>query len=83
MRFRFAAFSGTYTFSGNRITRGQSRTAREPIIHADANGSLNIMRKSNRGDHAFMTLQNGDTLGMPSEQRSPDCQDLISKEVSL
>jgi IS605 OrfB family transposase len=35
-----------YQFSGNRIHRGQYKTASGKIINADVNGALNIMRKS-------------------------------------
>lgn len=37
-----------HTFSGRRITRGQYRTKNGSIIHADVNGALNILRKSNQ-----------------------------------
>lgn len=36
-----------YTFSGNRITRGLYRSKNGPCIHADINGALNTLRKSN------------------------------------
>ena len=36
----------TYRFSGNRITRGTYRCKNGKQIHADINGSLNILRKS-------------------------------------
>mgnify|MGYP002408937120 CR=1 FL=1 len=36
----------TYCFSGNRITRGMYRSKNGEQIHADINGSLNILRKS-------------------------------------
>ena len=35
-----------YHFSGNRIHRGQYRTASGQVLNADVNGALNIMRKS-------------------------------------
>ena len=35
-----------YTFSGNRVHRGQYKTANGTIFNADVNGALNIMRKS-------------------------------------
>ena len=34
-----------YVFSGNRISRGQYRSANGTIIHADLNGAGNIIRK--------------------------------------
>ena len=36
----------TYQFSGQRITRGMYRSKSGKQIHADINGSLNILRKS-------------------------------------
>lgn len=35
-------------FSGKRITRGQYRASCGTVVHADVNGSLNILRKSNQ-----------------------------------
>ncbi|MDD6255564.1 MAG: transposase [Eubacteriales bacterium] len=35
-----------YQFSGNRVHRGQYKTASGKTINADVNGALNIMRKS-------------------------------------
>ena len=37
---------GEYQFSGNRVHRGQYKTASGKTINADVNGALNIMRKS-------------------------------------
>lgn len=37
-----------YSFSGKRITRGQYKTMNGSVIHADVNGALNIIRKSNQ-----------------------------------
>lgn len=37
-----------YVFSGRRVTRGQYRTSDKTVIHADVNGALNILRKSNQ-----------------------------------
>lgn len=36
----------TYHFSGKRIARGMYRSKNGKQIHADINGSLNILRKS-------------------------------------
>ena len=36
----------TYTFSGKRITRGLYRSKTGPCIHADINGAMNTLRKS-------------------------------------
>ena len=36
----------SYTFSGQRITRGQYKTSTGYIFNADINGALNILRKS-------------------------------------
>lgn len=37
-----------YSFSGKRISRGQYKTKNGSIVHADVNGALNIIRKSNQ-----------------------------------
>lgn len=37
----------TYTFSGNRISRGQYKSNTGIILNADVNGALNILRKNN------------------------------------
>lgn len=43
-----------YTFSGNRIHRGLYKTAGGKTFHADVNGALNIMRKSNVVDMTIL-----------------------------
>ncbi|MDX5853712.1 transposase [Bacillus cereus group sp. BfR-BA-01363] len=61
--------SETYHFSGKRISRGQYASKTGMILNADVNGALNIMRKSNLGGQALMTLQNRGNLDMPMRIR--------------
>ncbi|MBA1335867.1 MAG: Transposase [Firmicutes bacterium] len=56
-----------YAFSGKRISRGQYRTSSGAIINADANGALNILRKSNLID--LMVLQARGCLDQPERIR--------------
>ena len=43
-----------YQFSGNRVHRGQYKTASGKTINADVNGALNIMRKSSVVDVSIL-----------------------------
>ena len=45
---------GEYQFSGNRVHRGQYKTASGKTINADVNGALNIMRKSSVVDVSIL-----------------------------
>ena len=45
---------GKYKFSGNRVHRGQYKTASGKTINADVNGALNIMRKSSVVDVSIL-----------------------------
>lgn len=56
-----------YRFNGKRISRGQYKTCQRTVINADANGALNILRKSNLVD--LSVLQASGCLDQPERIR--------------
>ena len=51
-----------YQFSGKRIKRGLYKTSTEKLIHADTNGSYNIMRKAGFEANNNFTLLNREII---------------------
>ena len=57
----------SYTFSGQRITRGQYKTLNGYMFNADVNGALNILRKSKLVN--LIVLQNRGCVNQPQRIR--------------
>ena len=57
----------SYTFSGQRITRGQYKTLTGYVFNADVNGALNILRKSKLVN--LIVLQNRGCVNQPQRIR--------------